>query len=86
MLYFGASWCKNCKKITPFVEAQAKKYAQSVFLSVDIASQEDIALEYDVSTVPRYMIFNAANKDKVADYLGSSEKELEALFVKHLNK
>jgi thiol-disulfide isomerase/thioredoxin len=51
---FVASWCKKCKKIFPFVEKQAQQLAEhAVFLSVDIANAEDIALAYDVTAVPR---------------------------------
>jgi len=79
---FGAGWCKNCKRLAPFVEAQAKKTAGSItVLLVDIDKAAEIAMEHDVSNVPRILVFKG--NDKVDDYLGSSEAEIEALFTKH---
>eukprot|EP01038_Epipyxis_sp_PR26KG_P014357 gene14357-19257_t len=83
LLYFGASWCKNCKKITPFVEDYAKDSLSFIKMyAIDIASAEDLALEYDVSNVPRFMMFDK-NNSKVGDYVGSNEKELREFFDKY---
>jgi thioredoxin 1 len=54
MLEFGASWCKNCKKIAPTIKLLAEEYmGQVVVLDVDIDDCEEIASEFDVSSIPR---------------------------------
>ena len=80
VLCFGASWCKNCKKIHPYVESQARAYSSTaVTLSVDIATSDDIAMEHDVSTIPRFFVYK--NGVKIHDYLGSAEDKISALFA-----
>jgi thioredoxin 1 len=54
ILEFGASWCKNCKKIAPTIKLLAEEYmGQVIVLDVDIDDCEEIASEFDVSTIPR---------------------------------
>jgi thioredoxin 1 len=77
VLDFNAGWCKNCKKIAPVISKLAKQYAGTCTVySVDIVSMEDIALAYDVSTLPRLLFFK--NGAKVDDYLGSKEEDIVA--------
>lgn len=39
VVYFSANWCKNCKKMSPFLDEKAAFYAEKgVFLKVDIAT------------------------------------------------
>jgi len=79
---FGAGWCKNCKKIAPSLEKMAVAFAEvATFVAVDISDSEDLAMEYNVSSVPRLLYFK--NGEKVDDYLGSTvgdiRSKLEAL-------
>ncbi|CAM9924748.1 unnamed protein product, partial [Heterosigma akashiwo] len=80
---FGAGWCKNCKKIAPAVGKMAAKYADHAdFVAVDISEAEDLAIEYEVSSVPRLLYFK--NGAKVDDYLGSTVGEIRAKVERHL--
>ena len=80
VVYFGASWCKVCKKITPFIEKLAvEKAGQVQVASVDIAACEDFAVDCDVSSVPRFFVYKAGVK--VKDYNGSEEEKLAELFL-----
>lgn len=79
VVYFGASWCKNCKKITPTVEKLViENAAKAICVAVDIAACEEFAVEHDVSNVPRFFVYRAG--EKVEDYLGSTENKIATLF------
>ena len=53
---FGASWCKNCKKLSPTVKGLAVQHKENVVVfDVDIDDCEDIAEEWGVSSIPRYV-------------------------------
>mmetsp|Transcript_20094 Transcript_20094/g.68117 ORF Transcript_20094/g.68117 Transcript_20094/m.68117 type:complete len:410 (+) Transcript_20094:19-1248(+) len=82
VLDFGASWCKKCKKIAPFMEEQAASFSQAKFILIDIAAAEDIAMEYDVSAVPRVLVYRGG--EKVADYAGSTEADLRRLLSENV--
>jgi len=78
---FGASWCKNCKKISSQVKNLADVYKNSVVVTdVDIDDCEDIADEYGVTSIPRFIALK--NGQKVDDYLGSGAEQLAAFFAK----
>ena len=47
--------------------------------SVDVNDGEDIAVEYNVSTLPRILFFQGGAL--VADYQGSNEEEISAKYV-----
>lgn len=79
VLDFGASWCKNCDKIKPFVDQLAAKidFAEVTFATVDIEEAEDELIEeYSVSNVPHFVILKGGKK--VAEYKGSKDAELES--------
>lgn len=83
VLYFGAGWCKNCKRLAPTVEELAVQYSiQAAVLKIDISADEDLAMEYGVTSVPRFMVYSHGKK--VKDYQGSSEAELKEVFAAHL--
>lgn len=82
VVYFGASWCKNCKKITPTVEKLVSENASKVIcVAVDIAACEEFAVEHDVSNVPRFFVYR--DGEKVEDYLGSADDKIAYLFTKN---
>ncbi|XP_049874782.1 thioredoxin, mitochondrial-like [Pectinophora gossypiella] len=50
---FFATWCNPCKLLTPRLEAVISENKGKVVLAkVDIDEQTDLALDYDVSSVP----------------------------------
>ena len=55
---FTAEWCGNCELIAPtFEENNEKNGDKAVFVSVDVDEQEDIAEEYEVTSLPRAICF-----------------------------
>jgi thiol-disulfide isomerase/thioredoxin len=82
LVYFGASWCKNCKKISPNVDALAAASSSVKVVTCDIAACEGFAMEHDVSNVPRFFLYKEINGQMIKniDYLGSAEEKISALF------
>eukprot|EP01035_Chromulina_nebulosa_P021247 gene21247-27530_t len=77
VLDFHAGWCKNCKRISPLIEDLYNKYQSKLSVyGVNIDESSDIAIEYEVSTLPRILFFK--NGEKIDDYLGSDEKIIES--------
>lgn len=71
---FFAQWCGPCKRIAPELDQAAAEYPDVVFLKVDIDVLDDIASEYEVSSMPTFVFlkkrkrldrFSGANMDKV---------------------
>lgn len=74
---FHAKWCKNCQRIKPLLSELSSTYKVEAY-SVDIDNAGEVAMEYDVSTLPRLLFFQ--NGKKIGDYLGSDEKAITNLF------
>ncbi|CAN0021241.1 unnamed protein product [Discosporangium mesarthrocarpum] len=86
MLDFGAGWCKNCKRLLPTVESIATTNAGKVMvLAVDVDEAEDLADEHGVTGVPHFVVLQGGGEgDKVGEYRGSVEAELEAVVASAL--
>ncbi|XP_076249166.1 thioredoxin-2 [Calliopsis andreniformis] len=71
---FFATWCGPCKMIGPKIEELAKSMPDVVFLKVDIDECEDIAAEYEITSMPTFVFikggkvletFSGANYEKL---------------------
>ncbi len=70
MLHFYATWAEPCKQLTPIINSLADKYAeQIVFGNVDVDRDEELALEYGVTSVPTiFLIVDGAVKHQLTGY------------------
>jgi len=57
---FSAEWCGPCQMMGPVLDQMSEEYEkidQVVIAKVDIDALRDVALEYNVMSVPTFMIF-----------------------------
>lgn len=61
---FYATWCGTCKKLFPIVEETAKENENVKFVKIDIDNTEDIALEYQVKSIPTLLLIQNGEEKK----------------------
>jgi len=73
---FFAVWCGPCKMIGPMIDGLSKELKEVVFLKVDVDECEDIAAEYEISSMPTFIFikegkvletFSGANFNKLKE-------------------
>lgn len=75
VLYFTATWCGPCRYISPLYSSLATRYPKVVFLKVDIDEASDVAVRWNISSVPTFFfIKNGKEVDKV---VGADKSSLE---------
>lgn len=57
VINFSASWCGPCKKFAPLFQELASKYTDITFYKVDIDKLPDLALFYNVNSMPTFLFF-----------------------------
>ena len=73
---FTAEWCGNCEIIAPtFEENNGKHGDKAVFVSVDVDEQEEIAEEYEVTSLPRAIVFKGGEKS--AEMFGNKPEKYQ---------
>jgi len=62
---FYADWCGPCRVLEPIMEMLAKKFEGTVkFVRVDVDSNQDLAAQYNVVSIPTVIFFS---KGKIRD-------------------
>lgn len=82
VLYFTASWCPPCKIISPKYEKLSEQYTDVAFGKVDVDDNSDAALDFEVSAVPTFVLFE--NEHATEKFAGADEEKLER-HIKYLN-
>ncbi|XP_055598696.1 thioredoxin-2-like [Uranotaenia lowii] len=78
---FFATWCGPCKVIAPKLEELKNKYADKiVVLKVDVDECEDIAVKYNVTSMPTFVFIK--NKKVEDQFSGANAEKLEAYIKK----
>lgn len=54
---FNATWCPPCQALHPILEEIAEEGGDFKIVAVDIDDSEDLAREYDVSSIPCLVLF-----------------------------
>ncbi len=55
---FYADWCGPCRMVSPVIESLSKEYQGKVkFAKVDTDANQEIAMKYDIMSIPTVMIF-----------------------------
>src|SRR3989344_5346670 len=75
---FYADWCGPCKIISPIVEQLAKEIKDVKFGKLDVDTENEVAQEYDVMSIPTLIFFK--NGKQVERIVGAmSKEELESV-------
>lgn len=54
---FWASWCGPCRQFAPVYEAASEKHADIAFGSVNTEEQQQLSMEFQVTSIPTLMVF-----------------------------
>lgn len=77
---FYATWCGPCKMIAPKLEELAKEMSQFVLvLKVDVEECEEIAAEYNISSMPTFVFIK--NKNVITSFSGANYDKLKQLVL-----
>lgn len=59
---FNAEWCPPCQALHPILEELAEEGGDFKIVSVDIDDQDELAEEYEVSSIPCLAVFNGGEE------------------------
>ena len=79
-----ATWCGPCKMMAPLFEELSKELADKYkFAKINIDEERDIAIQYNVSSIPTFLFIKGGNLvAKETGYL--SKDALKAKIESHL--
>ena len=79
---FFATWCGPCKMIAPKLEEMATEQGQSILvLKVDVDECEEIATEYNISSMPTFIFFK--NSKVVTQFSGANFDKLKQIVAEN---
>jgi thioredoxin 1 len=59
---FWAPWCGPCRNLSPIIDRLADQFAGKVKVGkVNVDENPDIAVKYDVMTIPRVLFFKGSD-------------------------
>lgn len=61
---FNADWCGPCKMLKPVIEEIAESNKNIKVVSVNIDNEDELAEEYDVSSIPCLVLFDKGKEIK----------------------
>lgn len=59
---FNAGWCGPCRAMKPMLDELAEGDPGYVIASVDIDSEDELAEEYDVTSIPCLVVFKGGEE------------------------
>ena len=71
---FYADWCGPCKMMSPIIDDIAKELEGKVKVGkVNVDNNQELAIKYDVMSIPTIMIFQKGNPVKT--FVGVTDKQ-----------
>ncbi len=77
---FYADWCGPCSVMSPIVEEIADELENTINVGkVNIDENQDLAIKYDIMSIPTIMLFKNGNVEKSFIGVRSKEEILDAI-------
>ncbi len=70
---FYADWCGPCKMMSPIIDDIANEFNNVNVGKLNVDEEEDIAFEYDITSIPTVIIFK--NGREMKRFVGVTNKE-----------
>lgn len=61
---FNANWCGPCKMLKPILEEISSNDESIKIVSIDIDEEDELAEQYNVSSIPCLVLFDKGNEVK----------------------
>ena len=76
-----APWCGPCRMISPIIDELAQELDQIKFYKTNIDNNSDIAMQYNIMSIPTILIFDKGTlKEQIVGL--RSKEELKNLILK----
>ena len=73
---FNATWCGPCRMLGPVIDELSEERDDIKFVSIDVDEEEDLASEYEVSSIPCIVLFeNGKEVNRSVGFLPKEELE-----------
>lgn len=75
---FNADWCGPCRMLRPIIDEVSESNDSVKIVSINIDNSEELALKYNVSSIPCLVLFNKGKEVKRSIGLISKD-EIESI-------
>lgn len=76
---FFANWCGPCKMLSPIVDEVANEVSDVKVCKVDIDEARNLAIKYDIMSIPTLLVFKNGNVVNSSLGLVSKDKIIELI-------